>query len=232
LASVARSCCNAGTNARTAFLLPWLKRGGFVLSARPWTREFLAGDGSPDLIVFLHVDARSTPWALQVRIENPRDGSTEVFERAFGFPSAAADVLALLQDLQSRLTRLLGLMPAAHEVLAAPSADLLPGYLAVIEQALAVAMAARQPEDSGLLYQERAIFDHLFEVALHDPKLLRPRMLLVNALENQARRRKDIVAEYLGKLALLQEKHPLPPGQGHELVAAAVKIVTDRIRDA
>ena len=26
------------TSARTAFLLPWMKQGGFVLSARPWTR--------------------------------------------------------------------------------------------------------------------------------------------------------------------------------------------------
>jgi tetratricopeptide (TPR) repeat protein len=225
-----------GTNARTAFLLPWLKQGGFVLSARPWTRDFLPEDGSPDLVVFLHVDARSTPWTLQVRIDTGHreagrdDAPAMAFERSFDFGNAAADVLALLQDLQARLTTLLGLKPAVHEALAAPPPDVLPGYLAVTEQALAVAMAARQPEQPGLLYQERAIFDHLFEVTLQAPKLLRPRMLLVNALENQARRRKDIVAEYLGKLALLQEKHPLSPGQGNDLVTAAVRTVTEKAR--
>ena len=41
------------TNARTAFLLPWMKQGGFILSAKPWTRAFLPPDHSPpDLIVF------------------------------------------------------------------------------------------------------------------------------------------------------------------------------------
>src|SRR6185295_12808745 len=50
------------TQARTAFLLPWMKQGGFVLSARPWTRAFLPPDHTPpDLFVFLHVDARAAP---------------------------------------------------------------------------------------------------------------------------------------------------------------------------
>lgn len=221
-----------GTNARAAFLLPWLKHGGFVLSARPWTRDFLSQEASPDLRVFLHVDAQAAPWNLQMRIEDARGDAVVNFDHSFGFGSAAADVLALLRDVKARLIDMLGLTPRIEETLPAPSAELLPGYLAVLEQALAVAMAARQPEESGLLYQERAIFDHLFEVALHEPELLRPRLLLLNALENQARRRPDMVAEYLGKLALLQEKHPLPPGRGRDLVAAAVRTVTDKARGA
>ena len=59
------------TNARTAFLLPWMKQGGFILSAKPWTRAFLPPDHTPpDLIVYLHVDARVSPWLLKVTIEN------------------------------------------------------------------------------------------------------------------------------------------------------------------
>ena len=54
------------TSARTAFLLPWMKQGGFILSARPWTTAFLPPDHTPpDLFVFLHVDARESPWLLQ-----------------------------------------------------------------------------------------------------------------------------------------------------------------------
>jgi hypothetical protein len=221
------------TNARTAFLLPWMKQGGFILSARPWTQEFLPPDHTPpDLIVFLHVDARATPWLLNVRIENmQRNATPVVFERAFGLTTAGEDVLALLDDLLTRLTILLALKREPGDAaLATPPRGLLPGYLAGIEQALAVGLAARQPEGAFFLYQERAIFDHLFDVTLHGPELLRPRMLLVNALENQARRRRDIAAEYLDKLALLQEKHALPPGLGHDLVARGVETVRDKSR--
>ncbi len=221
------------TNARTAFLLPWMKQGGFILSARPWTQEFLPPDHTPpDLIVFMHIDARATPWLLNVRIENmQRNATPVVFERAFGLTTAGEDVLALLEDLLTRLTILLALKREPGEApLATPPQGLLPGYLAGIEQALAVGLAARQPEGAFFLYQERAIFDHLFDVTLHGPDLLRPRMLLVNALENQARRRRDIAAEYLDKLALLQEKHALPAGQGADLVARGVDTVREKSR--
>ena len=50
-------------------------------------------------------------------------------------------------------------------------------------------------------------------------------MLLVNALENQARRRPDIVREYLDKLTLLQQQHDLPAGAGSALVAKGVDTV-------
>jgi hypothetical protein len=107
---------------------------------------------------------------------------------------------------------------------------LLPGYLAAIEQALAIGLAARQTGGEPFLHQERSIFDHLFDVALHGDQLLRPRMLLVNALENQARRRPDMAREYLEKLALLQQRHVLPPGVGCDLVAKAVAVVIEKTR--
>jgi hypothetical protein len=210
-----------------------MKQGGFILSARPWTQAFLPPDHTPpDLIVFLHVDARATPWLLNVRIENmQRNASAVVFERAFGLATAGDDVLALLDDLLTRLTILLALKRETHDALATPPRELLPGYLAGIEQALAVGLAARQT-GATFLYQERSIFDHLFDVALHGPQLLRPRMLLVNALESQARRRQDIVVEYLDKLALLQDKHALPAGQGRDLVARGVQTVSDKARES
>jgi len=219
------------TNARTAFLLPWMKQGGFILSAKPWTRSFLPPDHSPpDLLVFLHVDARESPWLLQVRIENAqRDATPVVFEQAFGLQTAGHDVLTLLYDLIPRLTILLALKrEEAGAALATPPAELLPGYLTGIEQALAVGLAARQVSGDSFLHQERAIFDHLFDVALQGGVLLRPRLLLVNALENETRRRPDIAREYLEKLSMLQQRHALPAGAGGELVARGVQTVVDK----
>ncbi len=221
------------TNARTAFLLPWMKQGGFVLSAKPWTTAFLPPDLSPpDLIVFLHVDATASPWLLRMSIVNAQREAPPVhFERAFTLATAGEDVMALLNDVISRLTILLALKREdVDESLAAPSQAALPGYLAAIEQALAVGLAARQAGGDFMLHQERSIFDHLFDVALHESARLRPRMLLVNALENQSRRRKDMVVEYLDKLALLQDKHALPEGRGRELLAKAVETVVEKAR--
>jgi tetratricopeptide (TPR) repeat protein len=219
------------TNARASFLLPWMKQGGFILSAKPWTRSFLPPDQSPpDLIVYLHVDARATPWLLKVTIENAqRDATPVVFESAFSLESAGHDVLTLLYDLIPRLTILLALKrEESNAGLGTPPADLLPGYLAAIEQALAVGLAARQVSGESFLHQERSIFDHLFDVALQGGELLRPRLLLVNALENETRRRPDIAREYLEKLSLLQLRHALPQGTGSDLVAKAVKVVTEK----
>ena len=220
------------TTARTAFLLPWMKQGGFILSAKPWTRAFLPPDQSPpDLLVYLHVDARATPWLLKVTLENvQREASPVVFEQAFNLGTAGHDVLTLLYDLIPRLTGLLALRrEETAAALGTPSAELLPGYLAAIEQALAVGLAARHTDGETFLHQERSIFDHLFDVALNGAELLRPRMLLVNALENETRRRPDIAREYLQKLALLQQRHALPPGAGRELVAKGVQTVVDKV---
>jgi tetratricopeptide (TPR) repeat protein len=221
------------TNARTAFLLPWMKQGGFILSARPWTRAFLPADHSPpDLIVYLHVDARVSPWLLKVTIENAqRDATPVVFEQAFTLQTAGRDALALLYDLIPRLTILLALRrEESNSALGTPPPEQLPGYLAAIEQALAIGLAARQAGGESFLHQERAIFDHLFDVALQSDQLLRPRMLLVNALENQTRRRPDIAREYLEKLALLQQRHALGEGVGNELVAKGVAKVSEKAK--
>ena len=219
------------TNARTTFLLPWMKQGGFILSAKPWTRAFLPPNPNPpDLLVYLHVDARVTPWLLRVSVENTRQAAPpSVFEQSFKLSTAGHDALTLLYDLIPRLSALVAIRrEEANSALGTPPADLLPGYLTAIEQALAIGLAARQTSGESFLHQERSIFDHLFDVAIHGDQLLRPRMLLVNALENETRRRPDIAREYLDKLALLQQRHALPLGVGTDLVAKGVKTVVEK----
>ncbi|HLA72152.1 MAG TPA: hypothetical protein VK624_11625 [Steroidobacteraceae bacterium] len=52
--------------------------------------------------------------------------------------------------------------------------------------------------------------------------------MLLNALENETRRRPDIAREYLEKLSLLQQRHALLPGEGGELVSKAAKLVAKK----
>jgi hypothetical protein len=209
-----------------------MKQGGFILSSKPWSRAFLPPDQSPpDLLVFMHIDATHSPWLVRVTIEQPTrpEARAVVLEQAFELRTAAQDALTLLNDIVTRATILLALRrEESSPELATPGNDLIPGYLTGIEQALAVGLAARMPASVPFLHQERAIFDHLFDVALYGDEPLRPRMLLVNALENESRRRPDIVREYLEKLTLLQEKHPLPAGTGATIVAKGVQAVTEK----
>jgi tetratricopeptide (TPR) repeat protein len=98
------------TCAKSVFLLPWMKQGGFVLSTHPWTRALLPPDQSPpELLIFTHIDATQSPWIVRVAIEQPRqpEAPTVVFELAFGLASAAQDAVLLLQDLLARVTDLL-----------------------------------------------------------------------------------------------------------------------------
>ena len=217
------------THARTAFLLPWIKQGGFILSAKPWTRGFLPPDDAPpDLFVYLHVDARTAPWRIVVTLEDGQSAPT-VFNHDLNLASAGHDVLTLLYALMPHLNARFALRrEESNAALGTPPAELLPGYLTGLEQALVIALAARHPANEGFLHQERSIFDHLFDVALQGAELLRPRMLLVNALENETRRRPDIAREYFPKLSLLQQRHGLVPGAGSELVAKGVQQVVDK----
>jgi tetratricopeptide (TPR) repeat protein len=212
------------TSARTAFLLPWVKQGGFIVSAKQWTRGSLPPDVQPpDLFVYLHVDARTTPWRLILTLDHTASVPI-VLEHEFDLANAGQDVLTLLYSLIPRLGERVTLRrEESAAVLGTPPAVLLPGYLAALEQALAIALAARHVGNESFLHQERSIFDHLFDVALHGAELLRPRLMLVNALENETRRRPDIAREYLPKLALIQLRHALAAGPGAELIAKGVR---------
>ncbi len=219
------------TNARTHYLLPWMKQGGFILSARPWTQAVLqSGATLPDAVVFMHIDAGHESWKLRVSIELPaRPAANVSLEQAFALKTAAHDTLTLLHDLMGRLTALLSLKrQEPGSALAPPPAEMLASYLVSMEQALAVGLAAKAPGGGAFLHQERAIFDHLLDVALHAGEALRPRLVLINALENQSRRRPDIAREYVEKLALLQQRNPLT-AHG-DLVSKAVALVTAKVR--
>ena len=88
----------------------------------------------------------------------------------------------------------------------------------------------RQDVGESFLHPERAMFDHLLIVCENGGRLLRPRMLLVNALEGRARQRPDLVGEYVDKLLPLQERDPPGHHSGARLLASAADTLTGLVR--
>lgn len=219
------------TNARASFLLPWMRQGGFIVSARPWTREFLPPDHvPPDLLVFLHVDARATPWLLTLTIENTQRPATPVvFERAFSATSAGDDLLGVLDDLLARLTILLALRreDVAPPMVTAPD-RLLPDYLASLELALALGLAARQGQEP-FLREEGSIMDSLFDMVLRGRDLLRPRLLIASAIENLSKRQPALATDCLEKLRAFQRTHPQPASADQGLMDRSLALLAESI---
>lgn len=224
------------SNARCVFLLPWMKQGGFIVSAQSWSREFLPSDPSPpEMLVFTHIDAMQSPWRARLTLVQPHrpEAAAIAFAHNITPGNLAQGAVALLEDLMARANILLAVKRRDEDpALATPGGVRLAAYLTALEQALVVGLAARQNVDDSFLVDERAIFDHLLDVAANDAALLRPRMLLVNALETHSRHRPGIVRDYLDGLLVLQERHPCVHEPGARLVKQAIATMADKLRAA
>ncbi len=222
------------TRARSTFVLPWMRQGGFVLSPQPWTRDSLPSDPAPpQLVVFTHIEAMQAPWRACLTLEQPLEsGSPAISIRQNIDPTNVAQgVVALLETLMMRVSMLLAVQRKdVDPELAAPDSGRLSDYMVALEQALAVWLAVRQDVGETFLHPERAMFDHLFLVCENGAGLLRPRMLLVNALEGRARQRPDLVGEYVDKLLPLQERDPPGHRPGTRLLASAADTLTGLVR--
>jgi tetratricopeptide (TPR) repeat protein len=222
------------TRARCVFVLPWMKRGGFVLSPQRWTRASLPDDPAPpQLIVFTHVDATRTPWNAQLTLEQPRRAEAPAISIRQNIDpvNVAQGVVALLETLMMRVSMLLAVQRLeADPALAAPDSGRLAAYLDALEQALAVWIAVSQEVGDSFLGPERAIFDQLFDVCEKGARMLRPRMLYLTALENRARLRPDLVGEYLDKLLPLEERYPTAHACGARLLASAEEGIAGLVR--
>ena len=157
-----------------------------------------------------------------------------VFEQAFSLETAGRDVLALLNDLLPRLTILLALRREDTEH---GARDAAAGAAAGISSPDSSRRsrwdwprASKAARTSCTRNARSSITCSTWRWS--GAELLRPRMLLVNALENQARRRPDMVREYLDKLALLQQQHALPEGAGSSLVEKGVRTVAEKAQAA
>ncbi len=219
------------TSASTRTLVPVVQPDSLALIGAPWTLEALGAscDGS-DVAVLLHVDARAAPWQL----------SFSAYLTASRTAIAQWSIPLTLENpvpaVQSALERLL------TELRGLPGLDIQPAdpsqwplrehaatYAAVLEQALLVALAGSAQTGRPAIWGERAMLDRLLQAAVSAPANPRPRLLLLNTIQKEGRRRPDIVREYLEKLALLQQRHPLPAGAAADLAAAALEKIRESV---
>lgn len=208
------------TNAQSSFVLPWIKGGGFVLSAKPWRYGDLRIDQSrTDYVVLLHIDARQSPWSMRFSVLAGSDGAElETWDEQIDLQRPGAAVTASLDKVIRAVGGLTQVTVPAE--LVAPPFERLAQYLVATEQALAVSVA--NMEENNILYAERSIFDNLLLLALDTPRCARTRCLLLNAVEKEARRRPDIAREFRDKLRRLQHEHPLRADPASSVVAAAM----------
>ena len=217
------------TAAKGCFVVPWMKGGGFVLSAKPWQLEDLhVAELHADFVVLLHIDAQLAPWKMTLTIRVAADASKVAeWEEPIDVRNSAATVtqslLRLIRSLKTVTSR------QVPEGLATVPQEHLPRYLAATEQALAVSTAAMESSSSNLLYAERAIIDNLLLLALATPSSVRTRCRLLNTLEKEARRRPDVVREYREKLRRLQIEHPLPSGATANIIDAALATLETKL---
>jgi hypothetical protein len=211
-----------------------MKLGGFILSPRPWTGAALPADAAPpDLLIFTHIEAAQVPWAARLTLEQPlRAESTAITIRQRIDPANVAQgVVALLETLMMRVSVLLALQRQdADPALAAPDSGRLSAYLVALEYALAIGLGARDDAGDSFQRPERAVFQHLFETCENGAGLLRPRMLLVNALERHSRRQPDVVREYLDKLLPLRGRYAPGHESGERLLTSAEETLTGLVR--
>ena len=210
-------------------VLPWIKGGGFVLSAKPWRFEDLkVKELHVDFVVLMHINARSVPWQMQFSLWAGAEGiKMSDWEEPIDVRNPAAAVTASLITL----IRSLGSIKTSEtpEELATPPQQHLPQYLVAIEQSLAVSTANIETNSDNPLFAERSIVDNLLSLAVAMPGSARTRCLLLNTLEKEARRRPDIVREYSEKLHRLQKEHPLRLAPTATILAAGLATLEAKI---
>lgn len=219
------------TRARSTVFVPWLKRGGFVLSGVPWNMDSLASmDVKADYIVLLHLRAVQQPWQAQLNIVRKIDQKILAsWERAFDPSNSAESVERITDELlhELKVQAEVKVLPTS-EWLFPPGGASLPFYIGGLEQSLAVSCAGLAPDTRPFLHAERSIVEFLLDLCLREPQNVAARLLFLTTLEKESKSRPDVVREYCDRIERLQREHPLvQPAQG--LAEAAVKRIISAI---
>jgi tetratricopeptide (TPR) repeat protein len=217
-------------NAQTRVLIPVVQGGGggFVLAGVAWRPEDLPqGVHDCQAVVMLHADARATPWNLKFSLLG---WPTASLLAEWVVPFKLEEPMAAMQAAYERLTHELSALSELRATsmpkpfILASAADT-QRYVLSLESALVIATASVATSERAPIWGERGLIDTLLDVAASVPASVRCRLLLLNSIEREARRRPDIVKEYLEMLSLLQQRHPLPAGPAADLISAAMKAI-------
>lgn len=209
------------TEASALTLVPWIVKpsAGFVLSGVAWKNDEAAAharrtrpDQKPaDHIVITHLDCRSEPWRIELRLVRTIDTKC-LAETSATCPAAdpAQALPALTRDLFAALathaeTRALPTDRQASAYQPQPSS----GYLLRLEQLLAVRTAGMNPKQPTLS-GEREIIDGNLQLCLEQPDSVSIRILFAQTLRGLKKVRPDIIPEFRTRVDLLQKEKPLP----------------------
>lgn len=217
-----------GTSARARVLVPVAHKSNLALIGTPWSLEDLARAGvQADLVVTLHVDVREGAWQLKF---SAYTWATRALLSSWVVPMTVAQPLPAIHNaLEQLLRELKGV--AGMRLLPESSVEQwgmkehAAQYAVCLESALILALAAGSEAERPGIWGERGLIDTLLHFAVALPRSARSRLLLLNSLEKEARRRPDIVRQYAEKLSLLQKQYPLPPGLAADLAAAAAEMI-------
>jgi tetratricopeptide (TPR) repeat protein len=207
------------TDARTSLLVPWLRRGGFVLSGRPWSPEILTPmNPRPDYLVLLHFDATQTPMQVECSLvraidEKPVANFKQPIRLDDDFTTVRALTTSVLRELATHADVAARTPPAW---LVPSSSTRLPAYCHGLEQALAVQCASQVPLNRPFLSGERNILDQLLDLTLREPTFVLARLLFLATLERESKLKAAIAAEYKEKAERLAREWKLN-AEGEEL---------------
>ncbi|MBB3225975.1 tetratricopeptide (TPR) repeat protein [Luteibacter sp. Sphag1AF] len=216
------------TSARTCYIQPWMKSGGFVLARMPWDVDGLrAAQIAGDYAVLSHVDSTVTPWHFHLDVIRMADQAVVAswqHELDVNDPSAA--IRRSEDALVARLLDEPGLFATAVPGgLEPPDQNWLAHAVAAMEQGLAVSCASLDGVPEEFLFAERNIFNSMLQLCLQLPANARARLLLLGALHREAMRKPAIAAEYRDRVLLLQKEHPLTGVAGDVVEEATRRVV-------
>jgi tetratricopeptide (TPR) repeat protein len=220
-----------GTSARAAVIIPVVDKVNLSLLGSPWDVESLVKSGiEGDAVVLLHVDARTTPWQLNFSVYR---WDTRLLWSSWVVPLSTDQPAPALRDAWERV---LGALQAAVRLRPAPTSSLsqwatpehAAQYAMCLETALLMSLANSPDAEKPTIWGDRGLIDGLLHVAVSMPANVRARLLLLSSIEKEARRRPEVVREYLESLSALARQHPLVSGLPAELASAAL----ERIRAA
>ncbi len=188
--------------------------GGFIVSSARWpdetARQAVQDPANlSDYVVTVHVDAEVIPWEASLVFIRSSDG-TRIGELqgdftpenpAEGLPTLADEVVELLSSLGATEA------PAAYQI---PTGAAFSGYLAHLEQLLAVRCAGMEGVGPQFLTGEKEILDGNLAQCEAMPDSIPARVLLVETMGSLARIRPEAVNAVQQPFTALQQHHPLP----------------------
>ena len=201
-------------DARVRTLIPWIVRGGFVISGQAWSDENVIdwnakSDAKSDYIVVIHLNSTTDPWRINARIIGPDGDRVATLDGKF-LPS---NPQAGLSDLTKRLVVFLEQQNITRRERTSsyqlPAQDGLADYLLRLEQLLAVRCARMETTPEGFLHGEREIIEGNLQLCLASPQNVTTRILLAQTLLTMSKVKPAAVKEFAGKIELLQKEHPL-----------------------